>query len=64
MLGRYLRNYRIGNNLTQIQMAKKLNTSQGYYSHLETGRMKPGTDMINRIAKLLKQKPSFIRSLL
>lgn len=64
MLENYLKKYRIKNNLTQKQMAKKLNSSQSYYSQLETGSKKPGFIMINRIAKLLNLEPSFVRSLL
>lgn len=64
MLERYLKKYRLNNNLTQAQMAEKLETSQSYYCQLETGRKKPGFKMINRVAKLLKLDPSFIRSLL
>ena len=64
MLDSYLKKYRLKNNLTQKQMAEKLGTSQGYYSYLENGIKKPGINMINRIAKLLRLEPSFVRSLL
>lgn len=64
MLESYLKKHRTSNNLTQAQMAAKLKTSQSYYCELEKGRKKPGFTMVNRIAKLLKVEPSFIRSLL
>lgn len=64
MLENYLKKFRIKNNLTQVQMAQKLKTSQTYYCQLETGKKKPGFSMINRIAKLLNLEPSFVRSLL
>lgn len=64
MLQRYLKNYRIRNNLTQKEMAERLRTSQGYYCLLETGRKKPGFTMINRISKLLSLEPSVVRNLL
>lgn len=64
MLGQYLKTYRIKNNLTQVQMAKKLGTSQSYYSMIESNRKKPGFITINRIANLLDTDPSFIRSML
>ena len=64
MLENYLKKFRIKNNLTQVQMAQKLKTSQTYYCQLETGRKKPGFSMINRIARLLNLEPSFVRSLL
>lgn len=64
MLGEFLKKYRIKNNLSQEQMASILNTSQGYYSQLETGTRKPGFIMVDRISKSLNLEPSFIRSLL
>lgn len=64
MLEEYLKNYRIKNNLTQKQMAEKLGSSQGYYSKLENGAMKPGMNMINRIAKVLKLQPSSVVKML
>ena len=64
MLGQYLKKYRLDNNLTQEEMAKKLDTSQAYYCLLETGSKKPGIPMVNKIAKALDLEPSFIRRLL
>lgn len=64
MLQDCLREYRYKNNLTQKQMAKKLKTAQTYYCAIETGRYKPGFQMINRIAKVLKKDVSEIRELL
>lgn len=64
MLKEYLRQYRIKNNLTQIEMAKLLDTSQGYYSQLETGEKTPGFKMIRKIANALNLEAAFIRSLL
>lgn len=64
MLNRYLKKYRLDNNMSQVEMAKKLKTSQSYYSRLESGKEKPGIQLIKRISELLKLEPSFIRSLL
>lgn len=64
MLGQYLKKYRLEHNLTQAKMAEKLGTSQCYYSLLETNSLKPGFKLIDRIAQLLNQDASFIRSLL
>ena len=64
MLKEYLKQYRIKNNITQKDMAKKLNTNQGYYSQIETGVRKPGFKFINKLALILNVEPSFIRSLL
>ena len=64
MLGSYLKNYRVKYNLTQKQMAQKLQTSQGYYCKLETERVKPGMNMLNRIANVLKLQPSSVVKML
>lgn len=64
MLNDYLKKYRLDNNLTQKQMSERLNTSQAYYSRIESGNKKPGIAMVGRIAKLLGVEPQFVRSLL
>ena len=64
MLGAYLKKYRMNHNYSQKEMANKLETSQGYYSLLETGVKQPGIQMIDRIAKLLEMEPGFVRGLL
>lgn len=64
MLGKYLKKYRLDNNMTQKEMADKLNTSQSYYSLIESGSCKPGIEMVRRISKELKLEPSFVRNLL
>ena len=64
MLGDFLKKYREKNNLTQSEMAEKLNTSQAYYSQIESGVMKPGFSMVRKIAKALDIEESFVRSLM
>lgn len=64
MLNKYLKNYRVKQNLSQKQMAILLETGQSYYSEIETGKRKPGFVMIRRISKALNLEESFIRSLL
>ena len=64
MLQEYLKQYRVKNNLTQKNMAKLLETAQGYYSEVETGRKKPSFHFIKKLAKVLNVEESFIRSLL
>ena len=64
MLTDCLKEFRYKNNLTQKQMAKKLKTSQSYYSAIETGRYKPGFSIIKRIARVLKKNVSEITQLL
>ena len=64
MLKEYLKQFRVKHNLTQSDMAKKLNTAQGYYSQIETGDKKPGFSMIRRLAVVLNVSEEFVRSLL
>ena len=64
MLKQLLKDYRFKHNLTQCQMAEKLETSQSYYCQIETGYKKPSFVFIRKLAKLLNVEESFIRSLL
>lgn len=64
MLGQYLKQYRIKNNLTQKEMADLCGTDQTYYSRIETGDVKPGFIMVKRLASAVKVEESFIRGLL
>lgn len=64
MLGNCLKEFRTKNNLTQKEMARKLRTSQPYYSTLESGAQKPGFQLVKRISRVLKIDASYIRELL
>lgn len=64
MFGVYLKKYRINKNLTQQQFAEKIGTSQCYYSQLETGSIKPGFNLIHRIAKVMGVEEETLRNLL
>lgn len=64
MLGSYLKEYRLDHNLTQRDMANKLGITNSYYNALENNKVKPGIATINKISKLLKVKPKFIREVL
>ena len=64
MLKDYLKKFRVKHNLTQKQMAEKLDTGQGYYSQIETGDKKPGFLMIRKLSEVLEVSEEFIRSLL
>ena len=64
MLEEFLKKYRLKYNLTQEEMALKIGTSQAYYSQIENGVVKPGFQMVKKIAKVLDVEESFIRSLL
>lgn len=64
MLKEYLKSYRLKNNLTQAQMAKLLETSQCYYSLIESGKRTPSFVVVRRLAKLLNVTEEFVRGLL
>lgn len=64
MLKEYLKQYRIKHNLSQKQMAEKLDSSQSYYSQIETGDKKPGFTFVRKLAEVLNVSEEFIRSLL
>lgn len=45
-----LREYRLKNNLTQTQVAEKLNIQKATYSHYETGINRPSIDTLTKLA--------------
>lgn len=49
-----LKHYMSKNNLTQIQLANKLNVNQSQVSRLLSGARLPSAKMINKIETLLK----------
>lgn len=53
MFGKYLRQYRIDNGLTQADLAGKLSVSQNAISQYETGKRCPPISRIANIAKVL-----------
>lgn len=53
MLGKYLKQYRIKNGLTQADLAEKLSVSQNAISQYETGKRCPPISRIANIAKTL-----------
>ena len=60
MLEKYLKKYRFKNNLSQHQMARRLQTSQTYYCLIETGKKKPGHTMVRRIAETIGVSEAYI----
>jgi transcriptional regulator with XRE-family HTH domain len=48
-----LANLREGNNLTQSELSRRANLSQGYYSDIESGLRCPSPAVAGRIAKVL-----------
>lgn len=47
---KFLKNLRLSKNYTQKEMALRLITSQGYYSQIERGTMKPGIQFIKKVS--------------
>ena len=64
MLKEYLKNFRKKHALSQMEMAKRLKTNQGYYSLIETGKRTPSYLFIKKLASVCEVTPEFIVSLL
>lgn len=52
-----LRRIRIEKNLSQEELAARLNVSRSYISYLESGRRYPSIEMLIALAKALEIKP-------
>jgi len=57
-LGEYLLAYRTGEELTQVEMAKKLKISKQDLCNIEKGRKLVSVDRAVQFAKLLKRSPN------
>jgi putative transcriptional regulator len=55
-----LKKLRVLNEMTQIQMAKKLGISQALYSLIESGKHKPSKKVMREIEKLFGVSLYFI----
>ena len=55
-----LKNLRLENNLTQEQLARKLDTTRRTYIYYETGKKYPSEDLLNRIANYFNVEKSFL----
>lgn len=56
--GNRLRVARILNNLTQLELARQVATTELTISRIETGRIRPSAELKQRIAELLG-KPTY-----
>lgn len=52
-----LKEFRKKEGLSQMKLADYCNTSAGYIGEIETGRKFPSTEMIEKIAEILKVEP-------
>lgn len=60
-VGKSLKKARKSLGLTQTEVAEKVGISSNYYSMIERGtRKNPGSDVMTKIAKVLKLKSSDI----
>lgn len=48
-LGKRVKEYRVNNNIDQKELAKKLEVTQPYLSHLECGKVEASERLKNRI---------------
>jgi len=62
-LSNYLKKYREAHNLTQVEMAERINTTQTSYSFLESGRLKPGIQLVKKIAEYFELPVEEIRKM-
>lgn len=58
-----LREIRGSKSLTSLEVARRLNISQGYYSHLERGTRKATDEMIDKLSTVLEVSRDEVRSI-
>ncbi|HEN4709625.1 helix-turn-helix transcriptional regulator [Streptococcus agalactiae] len=58
--GENLRLMRKTKSLTQVEMSKKLNVTQGAYAKWENGRTEPNLENVVKLAKLFKTTTDFL----
>ena len=58
MVAKNIRKHRERRNLTQIELAAKLDVTQAYVAHLENGRKVPSLDMLERLGAALRIPPA------
>lgn len=51
---RDLKKFRVGNGLTQVEVALRLGVTQPHYSRIEKGIVAPGNKLMRSVALLLK----------
>lgn len=60
LLGRRIREVRIGKNLTQEALAEKVGVSSVYISHIEVGTSKSSLETLVKICNALETTPDYL----
>ena len=55
-LGKRVKEYRVNNNMDQKEFAEKIDVTQPYLSHLESGKVEASERLKNRILKIIENK--------
>ena len=55
-LGKKVKEYRVNNNIDQKEFAEKIDVTQPYLSHLESGKVEASERLKNRILKIIEDK--------
>jgi transcriptional regulator with XRE-family HTH domain len=58
-----LREIRESKDLTSVEIARRLNISQGYYSHLERGTRKATDEMMSRLSRVLEVSSEEVKNI-
>jgi transcriptional regulator with XRE-family HTH domain len=60
LLHERLKQLRTERNLTQTQLAEKLETTRGTYAHYEIGKRQPDYDMLQKIANYFEVTTDYL----
>ena len=55
-LGKKVKEYRVNNNIDQKEFAEKIDVTQPYLSHLESGKVEASERLKNRILKIIESE--------
>lgn len=60
LLGKYIRENRVNNKITQTDLSSKIGISRTYLSDVENGRYMPSVEMLIRLSSELKLDFNFL----
>jgi transcriptional regulator with XRE-family HTH domain len=58
-LGKILKHIRVFNDLTQLELSKKLNISRSYISEIESGKKIPTLEVLRDYSRKLRRENKF-----